>query len=244
MSSSDASADNSPAPAPAAAARLRVLVFGATGRLGAEIVRLMLARPARFAVAAFVRARRSGAARLPFDAAAVRVIEGSTDDAVAVAAAVAEADVVVHALGHVYGETDASFMTRLMASVLAAMRRSPACTRLVDVSGVTSFEGGDARLLLYSLMDTYLRIAKPTVLADHAGKTAAIKAAAAEWPALRYTIARPPILTEGAARGYRACAVADAACTSFVSRADVAAFMVDEVDAPKWPNAAPIVCGR
>jgi putative NADH-flavin reductase len=225
-----------------AAPPTRVLIFGATGRTGALVAQLLLAEPASFAVTAFVRsAARARAA--PQLAGALTLVEGSTDDAAAVAAAVAGADVVVHALGHAYGETDAAFMTRLVRTVLAAMRASPGgrCSRLIDISGVTCFEPADGTSVLYGAMSVFLRVFKNTVSVDHATKTAAIRAAAAEWPQLSYTIARPPILTDGAPCGYRAVAAADASCSAFVSRADVARFIVDEIKSCKWRNAAPIV---
>lgn len=221
----------------------RVLLFGATGRTGRLVAQLLLAEPALFRVTAFVRSAaraRAGAPELASER--VALVEGSTDDAAAVAAAVGGADVVVHALGHAYGETDSSFMTRLVKSVLAAMKASPSCRRLIDVTGVTCFEPADATSLVYSAMSLYLRALKNTVVLDHAAKTAAIRAAAAEWPELSYTIARPPILTDAARGGYRAVAAADASCSVAVSRADVAAFIVDEIRAPRWRNAAPVVC--
>ena len=223
------------------AAPTRVLLFGATGRTGLLVAQLLLARPERFAVPAYVRSAARARAVPQLSGAAL--VEGSTDDAAAVSAAVAGAEVVVNGLGHAYGETDASFMTRLIKTVLAAMRASPGgrCTRLVDVSGVTCFEPADASVWLYGAMSAYLKLLKNSVVLDHAAKTAAIRAAAAEWPALRYTIARPPILTDGAPRGYRAVAAADGQCSAFVARADVARFMVDEIEHCRWPNAAPIV---
>jgi len=223
--------------------RTHVLIFGATGRTGLLVAQLLLAEPARFRVTAFVRSAARARAAPALADAALALVEGSTDDAAAVSAAVAAADVVVHALGHVYGETDATFMTRLVTTVLRAMRASPGgrCARLLDVSGVTCFEPGDASLFVYGAMSVYLRLLKNTVVLDHASKTAAIKAAAKEWPQLRFTIARPPILTDGPAAGYRAVAVADSSCSTAVARADVARFIVDEIKECKWPNAAPIV---
>ena len=244
-SSSSASVPATSSASSAPAVR-RVLVFGATGATGALVVRLLLAQPERFAVTAFVRPRRAGAPprTLPFDAAAVRLVEAGTDDEAAVAAAVAESDVVVNTLGHFYGETDASFMTRLITRVLAAMRASGGrCARLVDVSGVACPEPGDGSVLVFSFMNVYLRVLKNSVMLDHAAKTAAIKAAAAGWQELNWTIARPVMLTNSAASGYRAVAAADASCSSLVSRADVARFIVDELEQPRWPRAAPVVCG-
>jgi hypothetical protein len=60
---------------------------------------------------------------------------------------------------------------------------------------------------------------------------------------VQYTFVRAPGLTDDAARGYVVKSEAGAGWGK-ISRADVAAFILDECEQPKHVNAAPAVFGR
>jgi len=218
----------------------RVFVLGATGLLGRLAVAALVRRGARATCLVRSAARARAVPELARD---VELVEGAVDDADALARCVAACpDGVLVCLGHVYGEPSTSrFMTAAVSKLLPAMRAA-AVTRLVDVSGVVNAQPGDSSGAWYGFMRLWLSATKPSVLADHEGKTRAIEAAATEWPGLEWTIARPPLLTNSAASGCRAVAAVDASCSASVSRADVAAFMVDELFARRWVRKAPVVC--
>lgn len=111
---------------------MRAFVTGATGFVGAHLVRALRARGD--AVAALVRSP-ARATRLGWDAA-VRLVAGDLADAAALAAGSADADVVFHVAGTVSGHTAAEFF-RInrdgTARVLEAMAKTSA-RRLVFVS--------------------------------------------------------------------------------------------------------------
>lgn len=236
---------------------LRVLIFGATGRTGACVVEQLLAANAAAAASPLYRlslfVRSPG--KLPAAVSsnpAVTVITGSVSDAAAIAAAVRGMDAVMFTLGHVYGERDSTWMTTCTTSIIAGMR-AHGVRRLVDMTGVVNSIPRDGSVLVYSLMWAWLRVAKPTVLVDHATRTEAITAAG-EGGHIVYTIVRPPILTDGGqlctcaitapctcGRVHIAAAADSSRCTSTVSRRDVARFMCSLLHSSEWNNAQPVI---
>ena len=215
----------------------RVLVLGATGKTGRLVVAGLL--KAGKHVTCLVReatARRGG---FPWPADAVTVITGDVTDAATIGLAVRGAGAVINTLGHYMGEVSNDFMTTTVRHVLAAMQRE-GCTRLLDMTGVVNQVPGESRPIFYSAMWLYLRLLKNSVLEDHAAKTEVIRSAG-DW--LEWTIARPPVLTDGPLTGtYHKIISAGASCTLTISRADVADFLVRELGERKFIRQLPIIC--
>lgn len=205
---------------------MNVLIFGASGRTGRAVVREALARG--HSVSAFVR----DPAKLLAGHPALRVIRGDVGDAAAVAQAVPGHDVVVSTLGvgsplahdqvvidgvkHILGAMQAAGMRRLIYQSFIGVRESRAAVGFI------------------------LRFIAPLPLrheiSDHETKEALIKASGIDW-----TIVRPPKLTNGSrSSGYRA----GEDLTTWVpipllSRADVAHFIVGELESPNFVQKAP-----
>jgi putative NADH-flavin reductase len=205
---------------------MNVLVFGASGQTGRAVVREALARGHR--VSAFAR----DPAKLLITHPALRVIRGDVGDAAAVAQAVPGHDAVVSTLGvgsplahddavidgvkHILGAMQAAQMRRLIYQSFIGVRESRAAVGFI------------------------LRFIAPLPLrheiADHEIKEALIKASGIDW-----TIVRPPKLTNGPrSSGYRAGEnVATWAPIPMLSRADVAHFIVSELETPKFVQKVP-----
>ncbi len=205
---------------------MNVVVFGATGGTGRAIVQAALEQGHR--VTAFVR----DAAKLAITHERLSIATGDVMDAAAVEAAVSGHDAVVCALG-TPATTKTTVRSQGTRNILAAMRAARV-ERLVCVS---SMGIGDSKPMLPPL---YRWLLVPLLLkqgfAEHELQEASIRGSDTAW-----TIVRPGALTNGArsdamrhgfvpeAKGLRAK----------VSRADVAAFVVDELAAARHVHATP-----
>ena len=204
---------------------MRVTVFGATGRTGREVVARALAEG--MDVTAFVR----DPARLP-TAAGAAVVTGALDDDARLAEALAGRDAAVSALG--VGrplQTDPAVVDgvrRIVAAMAAA-----GVPRLVYLSFVGV---GDSRPRSGPVIRHVLSRVVRNEAADHERKEAIVRASGLDW-----TIVRPPLLTSGpGGAALRAGEdVAAAGPLPRVSRADVAAYLVDQITATDQIRRAP-----
>jgi putative NADH-flavin reductase len=191
----------------------RVIIFGASGATGKELVAAALAK--QWQVTAFVRR----AERAPVG---VQVIVGDVDDAPAVAACIAGHDVVISALGVGKALAPDPAVVRGIGHIIEGMR-AHGLRRLIYMSfiGVT-----ESRQAAGWLIRNVVRHPLRHEIADHERKEALIKASQLDW-----TIVRPPKLTNGP-RTRRYVSGVELEGRGFfprLARADVAAFMVDAV---------------
>jgi putative NADH-flavin reductase len=195
---------------------MKLLVFGASGKTGREVVRQALARG--YTVTAFVRET----ARLPLAHGNLRLIAGEITNRAAIARAVAGHTAVISALG--VGRPlkhDAMVIDGIRAIARAAEQAS--VERLVYLSFIGVHESRDAAgFVLKRLAATLLR----HEVADHEVKEAAIVESFVDW-----TIVRPPKLTNGRlTAAYRVGEDIRARWPlPLMSRADVADFMLRQL---------------
>jgi putative NADH-flavin reductase len=188
---------------------MRVTVFGATGRIGTEVVRQALA--AGHEVVAVVR----DPARLAVPAGTgLGVVTADVMDPAQIAPAVKAADAVVSALGPRPGGPT-TVLTDSARSILAALTQT-GVRRLVVVSASGAFiEPGEpfvTRVLVKPLLQRILRDA----MTDTQRMEAEIRASDCDW-----TLMRPPQLTSRPGRGrYRR--MIDGNVGRRIARADVA----------------------
>ena len=209
---------------------MRVLILGATGRTGRELVRQALERDMQ--VTAFGRAIE----RLPTSGAALRVVRGDVADATALADAIAGHDAVVSALG----------VSRTLSAdpvVVAGIRHMLDGMRAHDVRRVVylSFVGvRDSRQAAGPLIRFVARFPLRHEIADHEAKEQLIRASATAW-----TIVRAPKLSDGQATGRYRSGESIVARSVFptLARADVADFMLrqltDDTHVRKAPRILP-----
>ncbi|MFC5861807.1 NAD(P)-dependent oxidoreductase [Acidicapsa dinghuensis] len=197
---------------------MRLLILGATGGVGQEIVNEALKR--RHRVTAFVRSpEKLGASQDD-----LTVVEGSVCNVDAMAAAFTGHDAVLSAIGS--RGLGPSTITGDSARATVTAMRTAGIHRLVIVGVAMLFK--ESGLLGSILRNTLLR----NVAIDSVQMERVVTASALDW-----TIVRPPRLTNGA-RTER-YGVADnhlpsgSGVNATVSRADVAHFMLDEVEQPR-----------
>jgi putative NADH-flavin reductase len=202
-----------------------VLVIGASGRIGQQVLRQGVSRGYR--MSAIMRSH-GAAAEVGSD---VRVHRGDPRDPDLLGSALIGMSVVISCLGaHGLGAT--TLLRDGANASIEAMTRGgssvPACRRLILVSAAMLFE--DAGLLAAVLRNTILR----NVAVDSRYAEAAVRRSGLDW-----TVVRPPRLTNGAPLG-RYVVAADrlpSEAKGSVDRADVARFLVDEIEQRRFSNA-------
>jgi len=197
---------------------MRVLVIGATGGTGREIVRQALER--KMTVTAFVRRSRGP----DEEHAALRVVRGDVLDPDSLHAAAAGQDAVLCALGHKRFFYPNRILSKGTENLVAAMKR-----RRVDrLVCETSLGIGDSfgRLGLYYTLFTVPFIL-PFYFWDKTRQEAVVRRSGLDW-----TIVRPGALNNQPRRGRvrHGPDVGSWLWTVRVARADVAAFMLDQID--------------
>lgn len=210
---------------------MRILVVGASGGTGREIVRQGLER--RHEVTAFVRRPE----RLGIEQERLRVAVGDVRSPSTVHAAMAGQEAVLSALGHKRWFYPNDILSGGTRAIVEAMREA-GVRRLVCE---TSLGVGDSvgRLGLYYTLFT-IPFILPFYYWDKGRQERVVRASGLDW-----TIVRPAVLTNRPARGrYRhGPAVGSYLLTRRVSRADVAAFMLDQLTDATFLRAAPGLAG-
>ena len=205
---------------------MRVIVFGASGKTGHELVREAIDRG--HTVTAFVRT----ASKLTITSRSLRVIEGNVADSGAVAAAIPGHDAVVSALGVSTPLKHDADVIAGVQHIIDAMEEH-GVRRLIYLSfiGVRDSRAGVGFVLRY-IAPIPLR----HEIADHEVKESLIRSSRLDW-----TIVRPPKLTNGPRTGdYRS---GDDITTwkpvPVLSRSDVAHFVIQELVEPRYVHRAP-----
>ena len=209
-----------------------LLVIGASQGIGLETVKCALA--SGHDVRAFAR----GAAQIANDDAELTRITGDALDAAAVGAAVTGADAVIQTLGApktalavLAGTTLFSKATRILVDAM----RTAGVRRLVAVTGMGAGDSRGHGGFLYDALMFPLVLKR--IYDDKDVQEQMIRANGLEW-----TIARPGLLTGGAATG-RMRVLADKKDwqAGSVTRADVADFLVREAFERRYVGKTPLL---
>jgi putative NADH-flavin reductase len=211
--------------------QLRVLIIGATGGTGRQLVRQALEQGHE--VTAFVRNPQ----RLKMEHANLRNVQGDVLDYASVDAAMKGQSAVLCALGHkrLFGPT--TILSRGTANIMRAMKNCGAsrliCESSLGVGDAVGRLGLPATLLFVPLILPFYfwdRVRQEALIADNID--------------IDWVIVRPARLTNGPARGdYRhGFEVGSYIWPSRVSRADVADFMLKQLNDDTYAGTAPGIC--
>ncbi|MBB5911361.1 putative NADH-flavin reductase [Nocardia transvalensis] len=203
---------------------MKIAVFGATGSIGSRVVEQALAQG--YEVTAFAR----DAQRVTTTHERLRIVEGDVLDPVAVDRAVSGQDAVVVALGAGRKGGVRAEGTRI---VIEAIGRT-GVRRLVCQStlGVGDSRGNLNFVWKYLMFGLLLRAA----YADHVRQEEYVRASDLDW-----TIVRPSAFTDGPATGSyrRGFGAAEPGLSLKIARADIAAFVVEQVKDTTYLRQAP-----
>ena len=217
---------------------MRTLVIGASQGTGALVVQEALARGHE--VTAFARSpdklvlehpwltRRTGDFH---DAASVRAAMPGHDAVVLTASAKAMKGFLRSSWTSLRGaREDAIFFSRGTEIVIAAMKAA-GVRRLVVLSALGS--GESAKLFNVVTRVLVLSFLLRASFADHERQEALVRASGLDW-----VIARPSLMTDGPARDAYTRTDEIVPVPSQISRADVAHFLIDAVEDPRWMHKA------
>ena len=205
---------------------MKLLVFGATGGTGRELVKQAL--DAGHLVSAYVR---DPAKITNLQHERLRVDNGDVLNSAAVKSAVARQDAILSTIGAGAGRT--TVREEGTRNIVESMQET-GVKRLVSLS---SLGVGDSRSNLgfftkYIIVAIFLRHA----FADHERQEAVVRQSSLDW-----TIVRPPQLRDGPRTGvYRhGFPSTDRRIKGWISRADVADFMLSQLDDDRYLRKTP-----
>jgi len=205
----------------------RVLIVGATGGTGRELVTQALERG--YEVTAFVR----DPAKLKITHPRLKLAQGDVCDAASVEAAVRNQDAVISALGHRRLFVPSRVQSEGARNILHAMETHGVRRFVCETSlGLGNSVGRMGLLGTFFVLPVVLVI----YFWDKSRQEQAVAASPLEW-----VIVRPGMLTNGAKRGvYRhGHGVGNYILPSVISRADVADFMLNQLTDDQYLQTAP-----
>lgn len=205
----------------------RVLIIGATGGTGRRLVEQALDRG--LTVTALVR----DPSRLRIDHPQLTIVKGDVLDEATVAAAVRGQDAVMSALGH-----KRFFLpTRILSDGTRNILRAMAAHRVPRLVCETALGIGDSagRMGLYYTLFV-IPFILPWYFWDKTRQERLIAASGVDW-----VIVRPAALTDGAGRGRwrHGRHIGSLLLTARIARADVARFMLDQLESDAYLRQAP-----
>lgn len=202
---------------------MNIVVFGATGGTGREVVKQALAQG--HTVTAFVR----DPARLSLEDEMLRVVVGDALDPEPVAQAVSGQDAVVVALGS-RDRSNRTVRAEGTANVIQAMGIHSVPRLIVVSAGGVGDSYRQAPLVLKAIIKTLLR----NTYADHEQQEQYVRDSALEW-----VIVRPALLSDGPFTGQYHTGTADVDLPGGrVTRADVADFVLKQLTDDRYLRKA------
>jgi putative NADH-flavin reductase len=207
---------------------MKIAIFGASGATGRLLTRRCL--DAGHRVTALLRTPETFPLR-----AQIHVVQGSAFDPAAVAQTVEGADAVLSALGAKSLRKE-DVLERAVPLIVAAMQQHGVRRIVVLGSAGAKPNALDKQpawrrwIVEHLVYNTLLK----WPVASQRAQYAALSTSDLDW-----TMAMPPMLTNGPAHGvYRIDADALPPNASRISRADVADFMMQQLDNPQWVRQA------
>jgi putative NADH-flavin reductase/uncharacterized protein YciI len=208
---------------------MRILVIGATGGTGREVVRQALLKGLQ--VNALARSGSDAATLLP----GADIIEGDALNSEVVAEALTGCNAVISALGTklapFHEETLLSTATRVLINVM----QKQGITRLICITGIGAGDSHGHGGFLYD------HIAQPLLLSstyhDKNRQEDEIRNSGLDW-----TIVRPTNLTNGPATdSVRALTDLSDFHGGSIARSDVASFLITELEDRYWAGKSPVI---
>lgn len=204
---------------------MKLAIFGATGGTGQQVVTQALAAGHTLTVLA------RDAAKLATHDARLTVITGNVLNLPDVEQTVADADAVICTLGNT-SNNPAMVVTDGTRNIIIAMQQK-AMQRLIVVS---SLGVGDSK----AQVSFFFKVVAATVLRkaikDKEAQEQLVRASGLQW-----TIVRPGGLTDGPRTGLYQASVAPTLQAGRIARADVADFILREVERNQFVQMAPAV---
>ena len=205
-----------------------VAIFGATGRAGKHLVQQAL--DSGYCVRALAR----DPGKLAMQHERLLVIQGSLGDAARVEQVVAGADAVLSVLGPTSNEPTFE-ISQGTTTIIKAMKQH-GVKRLVISAGAGVGDPGDAPKLFNKLINVALKATARNVYEDMLKTVALVRESGLEW-----TVVRVPRLTDTPPTGHVRVGMVGQGTGANLSRADMAEFMLKQVDDLRHLRKAPVI---
>ena len=205
-----------------------VAIFGATGRTGQHLVQQALER----GYGVRVLARDPG--KLTAQNEQLVIIQGSLSDAERVAQVINGADAVLSVLGPTSNEP--TFEISQGTTTLIKAMKQHGVRRLVISAGAGVGDPGDAPKLFNKLINVALKATARNVYEDMLKTVALVRESGLEW-----TVVRVPRLTDTSKTGNVRVGMVGKGTGANLSRADMAEFMLKQVDDLRHLRQAPVI---
>ena len=205
-----------------------VAIFGATGRAGKHLVQQALER------SYCVRALARDPGKLAMQNEHLLVIQGSLSDTARVEQVVAGADAVLSVLGPTSNEPTFE-ISQGTTTIIKAMKQR-GVKRLIISAGAGVGDPGDAPKLFNKLISVALKATARNVYEDMLKTVALARESGLEW-----TVVRVPRLTDAPPTGHVRVGMVGKGTGANLSRADMAEFMLKQVDNLQHLRKAPVI---
>jgi uncharacterized protein YbjT (DUF2867 family) len=214
---------------------MRIAILGGTGGTGRQLIPLAVQRGHTVRALARTPAALSGVAGS--GTPSLEVVPGDATDPAAVDGLVAGCDAVLSALGHAKGSPP-DVLARGTENVVAAMRAHGA-RRLVVLTGAGVRAEGDRPKPVDSVFATLLGVVQRSLLQDSKAMVQVVRASDLDW-----VVVRGPRLTDDPPSGDLYVGPVGPDSGVKAARADVAAFMLDQLETDANLGTLPAVSSR
>ena len=205
---------------------MRITVFGASGKVGRQVVALALERG--YEVTVFVH--RSN----PFAGDDhVRLVSGAISDAAKVAEAVQGSQAVISTLGSWHTKSK-DIVTTGVSNIIPVMK-AQGIRRIITVTGAGALWAGDSPNFLDKSIHKFLALGAPKILRDGEEQLALLAGSGLDW-----TCIRSPVMTKRKRTAYRLTGKL-APLWALIPRAAVARCIVDQLESNDNLKDAPII---
>jgi putative NADH-flavin reductase len=209
-----------------------VLIIGASRGIGLETVKCALE------AGHIVRALARSARRIPVDHPKLTKVSADARDQAAVAGALEGVDAVIQALG-ISGRDMTPRPVNLFSDATRVLIAAMKETRVKRLIAVTGFGAGDSHNRGGCLYNTAFHLFLGRAYDDKDEQEYLIQESELDW-----VIARPVILTSGSRTGrYHVLVEPRSWRIGFISRADVADFLVKQIDDDAYLGKTPVLTG-
>jgi len=204
---------------------MKVVVFGASGKVGRQVVRRLLDKEQN--VVAFVHTKN------PFaENPKLRVIRGDIYRPQNVDNALKGADVVISALGS-WGTKKQNVVSSAMQNIIPAMKKHK-INRIISLTGIALW-AEDKPSLIDKFNHSLLKIGAPKILKDGEAHIELLKNSGLDW-----TVIRSPIMTNSRATSYELTEKL-AGLFATIPRSAVARAIVEQIKSSEQINKAPVI---
>ena len=208
---------------------MKITIFGATGETGRQLVEQALA--AGHEVVAYVR----NPSKLNINHEHLKVIQGELADEPLIESAVSGTDAVISALGPRGGSKNKP-LTQGMQNIIAAMKKQ-GVRRLIMTSTLSAKDPNDQPNFKTKTLVNLVKLTMHDAYEDIVSAAETVRNSDLDWTIVRLTMLNNDPKTGKVKAGY----VGTGEIGTWISRADVADFMLKQVEQTKYLRQAPAI---